>query len=189
MRRVKFIIPLIIICVLILMVMPIDENAESNFSQYNIELEQIKGDNQLSYSKYPRFEDEAWKIGVNPYSDAYLFGQCTWFAWARFYEIYGYSPGFLGNGYECASQLVNCHRDLFTLSDTPVVGSIGSSDYEHNHVWIVVGVDENGCTIQEGNLDGITNEFIDSLTDWRQAYYTYEQLKKKYGDVIFANPI
>ena len=35
---------------------------------------------------------EAWQSPNNPYAPTF-YGQCTWFAWGRFYEIYGYSPG------------------------------------------------------------------------------------------------
>ena len=169
----------------------LNQDDESNFSQYNIEYSSLEGENQLTLSRFPRFDSAAYLVYVNPYSQAELYGQCTWFAWGRFYEIYGYSPGFLGNGCECAYQLVNTHPDLFMLSETPTVGAIGSADVEHNHVWVVVGIDEdgNGCTIQEGNLDGQTNSYLDSLTDWRQKHYTYSQLKKKYGEVIYAIPI
>ena len=31
---------------------------------------------------------EAW-VTKNPYAQAGLYGQCTWFAWGRFYELFG----------------------------------------------------------------------------------------------------
>lgn len=130
----------------------------------------------------------AWKSPLNPYAVHKLFGQCTWFAWGRFYEIYGYSPGFTGDGYMCASQLVNAHPDQFVLEKTPVVGAIGSSDRAHNHVFVVTGVDGNQITIQEGNLDGKTNSFDDATTDWQTKTLTLTQLRLIYGDVSFANP-
>lgn len=88
----------------------------------------------------------------NPYAQAGLYGQCTWFAWGRFYEIYGFSPGFTGNGYSCVAQLLATHPDKFEFSLIPKVGAVGSSDVAHNHVWIVVGVEGEKITIQEGNL-------------------------------------
>ena len=47
---------------------------------------------------------------LNPFAQAGLRGQCTWFAWGKFYEIYGYDPGFRGNGCTNAEELVAHHR-------------------------------------------------------------------------------
>ena len=59
-----------------------------------------------------RYNKDAW-VTNNPYSMSGLYGQCTWFAWGRFYEIYGYDPGFRGNGYSCANELLRAHSDKF----------------------------------------------------------------------------
>ena len=49
----------------------------------------------------PNFDNyDAW-VNINPYAQAKLYGQCTWFGWGRFYELYGYSPGFIGDGWKC----------------------------------------------------------------------------------------
>lgn len=130
---------------------------------------------------------DAW-ITKNPYAQAGLYGQCTWFAWGRFYEIYGYSPGFSGNGYACVAQLLATHPDKFEFSLMPKVGAVGSSDVSHNHVWIVVGVDGDLITVQEGNLNGITDSFEVAKSDWHTTTYTLSQLKTYYGNVCFANP-
>ena len=38
----------------------------------------------------PNFDNrEAW-VSANPYAQSGNTGQCTWFAWGGFYEIYGY---------------------------------------------------------------------------------------------------
>ena len=95
---------------------------------------------------------DAW-VTKNPYAQAGLYGQCTWFAWGRFYEIYGFSPGFTGNGYSCVAQLLATHPDKFEFSLIPKVGAVGSSDVAHNHVWIVVGVEGEKITnCKKGNL-------------------------------------
>lgn len=132
--------------------------------------------------------DKAWKAPNNPYAPTY-YGQCTWFAWGRFYEIYGYSPGFTGNGYQCVRQLLNKHGDKFRFGKTPKVGAVGSSDKAHNHVWIVVGVEGNNITVQEGNLNGKTDSWAVAITDWWTHTYTLEELRATYGDISFANPI
>ena len=135
----------------------------------------------------PNFENmQAWGFN-NPYSASSLFGQCTWFAWGRFYEIYGYSPGFTGDGYQCADQLVRTHPDKFEISSTPKVGAIYSA-IGKNHVGIVIGWDGTNITVQDGNLDGRTNTFQEAKTDWKTSTYTLETLKSIYGGVKFANP-
>ena len=135
----------------------------------------------------PNFNNmEAW-ITKNPYARAGLYGQCTWFAWGRFYELYGYDPGFTGNGWNCVDQLVTAHPDLFERSLSPKPGSIFSG-IGVNHVGIVISVDGDYVTIQEGNLDGKTNTFQDAKTDWHTVTYTLNQLRSYYRGVVFANP-
>ena len=48
---------------------------------------------------------------LNPYAQSNLYGQYSWFAWGRFYEIYGYSPCFIGDGWDCVDQLIATHID------------------------------------------------------------------------------
>ena len=135
----------------------------------------------------PNFNNmEAW-ITKNPYARAGLYGQCTWFAWGRFYELYGYDPGFTGNGWNCVDQLVAVHPDLFERSLSPKPGSVFSGSGV-NHVGIVIAVDGDYVTIQEGNLDGKTNTFQDAKTDWHTVTYTLNQLRSYYRGVVFANP-
>lgn len=137
----------------------------------------------------------AWKSPSNPYAPSY-YGQCTWFAWGRFYEIYGYDPGFnnacgaggCGNGYQCVDGVLKTHPDKFVKSKTPTVGAVGSSDYNHNHVFIVTGVNGDQITIQEGNLDGVSNSWNVAIKDWHTVTYSLSQIRMYYGDVTFANP-
>ena len=135
--------------------------------------------------KDPNFDNlQAWGSN-NPYSKAGLYGECTWFAWGRFYEIYGYDPGFTGDGWNCVEQLVAAHPDKFEISDTPVVGAIFSG-VGVNHVGIIVGWDGINITIQEGNLDSKTNCFAEAKKDWQTKVYTLEALSAAYGGVVFA---
>ena len=133
----------------------------------------------------PNFNNtEAW-ITKNPYAPTY-YGQCTWFAWGRFYELYGFDPGFRGNGWDCVNELVAAHPDRFERSLSPKAGSVFSG-IGVNHVGIVIAVDGDFVTIQEGNLDGKTNNFQDAKTDWHTVTYTLNQLKSYYKGVVFAN--
>lgn len=135
----------------------------------------------------PNFNNlEAW-VTKNPYAQAGLYGQCTWFAWGRFYELYGYDPGFSGDGSSCVKELIAAHPDKFERSSSPKAGAVFSA-IGHNHVGIVIAVNNNTITVQEGNLDGITNTFQDAKKDWQTKSYTLDQLRSIYGGVVFANP-
>ena len=91
----------------------------------------------------PNFNNmEAW-ITKNPYAKTSLYGQCTWFAWGRFYELYGYDPGFTGNGWDCVDELLKAHPNKFERSSTPKVGAVFSG-IGKNHVGIVVLRQEKG---------------------------------------------
>ena len=141
-----------------------------------------------NYREQPNFDNmDAWGTN-NPYSRANLYGQCTWFAWGRFYEIYGYSPGFIGDGWKCVDQLLQAHPDKFVKSNEPAVGAVFSC-VGRNHVGIVIGWDGENITIQEGNLDGVTNTFADAKKDWHTATYSLDEFRIKCKGVVFANPI
>lgn len=141
----------------------------------------------------PNFNnDAAWK-GGNPYSSSSLIGQYTWFAWGRFYDIYGFSPGFTGNGNQCVSQLLAAHPDKFEASDTPKPGSVFSTSgpTQYGHVGIVVDVRGDILVIEEGNYmpygspDG-TFETAQKLV--HTGMMTLDQLRASNGHVTFAVP-
>lgn len=141
---------------------------------------------------YPDFNNrEAW-VSENPYSMSGLYGQCTWFAWGRFYEIYGYSPGFTGNGNQCARQLLNAHGDKFYESTTPVPGAVFSQGLgeKYGHVGIVLAVDEanDTITIQDGNYNGTTDSFAVAQSDWGTRTMSLSEFCAKRGGAIFACP-
>lgn len=140
-----------------------------------------------NYREQPNFDNmDAWGSN-NPYSRANLYGQCTWFAWGRFHEIYGYSPGFIGDGWKCVDQLLQAHPDKFIKSNEPAVGAVFSC-VGRNHVGIVIGWNGKNITIQEGNLDGVTNTFADAKKDWHTATYSLDQFRTKCKGVVFAVP-
>ena len=135
----------------------------------------------------PNFNNlDAW-VTKNPYAKAGLYGQCTWFAWGRFYELYGYDPGFTGNGWDCVNQLVSAHPDKFERSTTPKAGAVFSG-IGKNHVGIVLSYDGTNITIQDGNYDGKTNTFEDAKSDWKTVTYTLDEYRIRLGGVVFANP-
>lgn len=137
---------------------------------------------------------EAWG-NTNPYTSVGLYGQCTWFAWGRFYEIYGKSPGFTRDGRYCVDQLLETLPNEFYASDTPVAGSVFSiSPYSGNgtgHVGIITSVDGDMITVQDGNMDGITNTFSDATKDWRTRTITIDEFNQyvdSKGTIKYANP-
>ena len=135
----------------------------------------------------PNFNNlEAW-VTKNPYARAGLYGQCTWFAWGRFYELYGYDPGFTGNGWDCVDELLKAHPDKFERSTIPKAGAVFSG-IGKNHVGIVLSYDGTNITIQDGNYDGKTNTFEDAKNDWKTVTYTLDEYRIRLGGVVFANP-
>lgn len=141
----------------------------------------------------PGFDPHIWRE-INPYAQAGLMGQCTWFAWSRFYEIYGYSPGFLGDGAICAQQLLQNHPDKFKRGEVgsiPKAGAVFSTSGKgtnKNHVGIVIAVDGQTVTIQDCNYDGVSNPWEVAIKDWRTRQLTVSQMEKEFG-AYYANPI
>lgn len=166
-------------------VQSISSTLANGFDLSNIVTSKSIGD----FNMNPDFSNTAAWISENPYAANYM-GQCTWFAWGRFYEIYGYSPGFTGNGYQCVSQLLNAHGDKFYQSDTPVAGSVFSTNgVTRNHVGIIVAVDGDTITVQDGNYDGHNNGWDTAQTDWGTWTTTLSEFQSKMGGgVVFANP-
>ncbi len=141
---------------------------------------------------YPDFSNkDAW-INQNPFAGSNT-GQCTWFAWGRFYEIYGYSPGFRTHGKGCAQMLLDAHPDKFYKSSTPVPGAVFSMGLNetYGHVGIVLDVDveNNKIVIQDGNKNGTSDSFAVAQNDWATTEYNLDEFCQKRGGVVFANPI
>jgi surface antigen len=169
--------------------MAVEATEKSEETAEDEEEEEIEDDGIVRASINPDFSNlEIWQSSESPYHQLRLWGQCTWFAWARFYEIYGYSPGFRGSGYQCASQLAAAHPDKFELSSTPKAGAVFSL---YNHTGIVVSVSEDSITIQDGNLDGVTNyDWNTAINDWRTITLSWDQFHAYFGyGVTFANPM
>ena len=57
----------------------------------------------------------------------------------RFYELYGYDPGFSSDGSSCVKELVAAHPDKFERSSSPKAGAVFFA-IGHNHVGIVIAV-------------------------------------------------
>ena len=115
--------------------------------------------------------------------------QCTYYAWSRFYQVYGFSSGAFGNGKDNAREIVAVHGDKFSLSSTPSGGAVFSAQAntrypEFGHVGFVEAFDGTNLWISEGNytLSNGDNGYIHIYRTTLQAF------KAMYPDVVFAVP-
>lgn len=116
-------------------------------------------------------------------------GQCTYYAWSRFYQVYGFSSGAFGNGKDNAREIVAVHGDKFSLSSTPSGGAVFSAQAntrypEFGHVGFVEAFDGTNLWISEGNytLSNGDNGYIHIYRTTLQAF------KAMYPDAVFAVP-
>ena len=128
---------------------------------------------------YTRFE-----YAENPF----MIGQCTWFAWSRFYQIYGFDSGARGNGKTNALEIVRAHEDLFELSSTPAAGAVFSMEEntlypEYGHTGFVEAYDGEHVWISEGNVKFGQDEG----NIWIHKV-KWDEFKAQFPDVVFAVP-
>ena len=149
----------------------------------------------IAITTSPNFNlDAAWGAG-NPFTNGFR-GQCTWFAWGRFYEIYGFDGGFRGNGRDCVRECIAAHPDKFAFSLDPVPGALFSwTAPGQNHVGMVVAVDGDNITIMDGNVDGGVSDatygpnhpLSVATKNWRVQTFPSSYMKSMGS--IYANPI
>ena len=114
--------------------------------------------------------------------------QCTYFAWSRFYQVYGFSSGAFGNGKDNAREIVSAHSDLFSLSSTPSGGAIFSAQKntlypQYGHVGFVEAYDGTNLWISEGNYK------VNGKEGYIHIYRTtFQAFKAMYPDAVFAVP-
>lgn len=118
----------------------------------------------------------------------FMVGQCTWFAWARFYQVYGFDSGARGNGKTNAAEIVRAHSNKFELSSTPAAGATFSVEQntlmpQYGHVGFIEAFDGEYMWISEGNVmfNGVGGNIWVHKVRW--ADY-----KKAYPDIVFAIP-
>ena len=114
--------------------------------------------------------------------------QCTYFAWSRFYQVYGFDSGARGDGKNNAAEIVSAHRDKFSLSSTPSGGAVFSAQAntlypQYGHVGFVEAFDGYNMWISEGNYTvGNQGGYIHIYKTTLPAF------KAQYPDVVFAVP-
>lgn len=115
--------------------------------------------------------------------------QCTYYAWSRFYQVYGFSSGAFGNGKDNAREIVAAHGDKFSLSSTPSGGAVFSAQAntlypEFGHVGFVEAFDGTNLWISEGNYT-LSNGDYGYIHIYRT---TFQAFKSMYPDAVFAVP-
>ncbi|MBR2700837.1 MAG: CHAP domain-containing protein [Erysipelotrichaceae bacterium] len=112
--------------------------------------------------------------------------QCTTFAWARFYEVYGYDSGAVGDGCFHAIEVVRAHPTRFMISTTPAPGATFSkwlTPTNHaGHTGFVEAVEGDYMWISEGNYDsagGIRYNYKVKISDF----------SRRYPNTIYAIPV
>ena len=141
--------------------------------------------NALKYDNYTSTDWSSFIVAGNPFS----MPQCTYFAWSRFYQVYGYDSGARGNGKTNAQEIVNAHSDKFKLSDTPSAGAVFSATKgtplpQYGHVGFIEAYDGTYVWISEGNAT--INNVSGQIWIHKQ---TWSSFKASYPDVVFAVPI
>ena len=116
-------------------------------------------------------------------------GQCTYFAWSRFYQAYGFSSGAFGDGKDNAREIVSAHSNKFSLSSTPSGGAVFSAQAntlypQYGHVGFVEAFDGTNLWISEGNYT-LSNGDYGYIHIYRT---TLQAFKAMYPDVVFAVP-
>ena len=118
----------------------------------------------------------------------FMVGQCTWFAWARFYQVYGFDSGARGNGKTNAFEIVAAHGDKFELSSTPAAGATFSMERntlmpQYGHVGFVEAFDGEYVWISEGNVmfNGRGGNIWVHKVRW-------SDFRAAYPDIVFAIP-
>ena len=112
-----------------------------------------------------------YEVNINRY------WQCTTFVWGRFFEVYGYDSGAVGDGCFHATETVRAHGSRFTISTTPQPGAVFSmwiSDYSHaGHTGFIEAVDGDYIWFSDANYDGkgtIRFNYRMKLADFARAY-------------------
>lgn len=114
--------------------------------------------------------------------------QCTYFAWSRFYQVYGFSSGAFGDGKDNAREIVSAHSNMFSLSSTPSGGAVFSTQKntlypQYGHVGFVEAYDGTNLWISEGNYK------VNGKEGYIHIYRTtFQAFKTMYPDVVFAVP-
>lgn len=140
----------------------------------------------LKYDNLITGDLSSFMIPENPFSGG-LVGQCTWFAWSRFYQVYGYDSGARGNGATNVDEIVAAHPDKFVKSSTPAPGAVfsvppysGWANTQYGHVGFIEAVEGDTLYISEGNYLGTGQIWIHKMS--------IAEFESNYPGVVYAVP-
>lgn len=141
--------------------------------------------NALKYESLLTKDWSKFILAGNPFA----LPQCTYYAWSRFYQVYGFSSGAFGNGKDNAREIVAAHPDKFTLSNMPSGGAVFSAQAntlcpQYGHVGFVEAFDGTNLWISEGNYT-LSNGDYGYIHIYRT---TFQAFKSMYPDAVFAVP-
>lgn len=117
----------------------------------------------------PDFYCGAYDSSRNPFAQSNLYGQCTWYAWGRAYEVTGKNLPCRGHAYSWYDAARNAGWDV---GSTPRENSVAVwSSGSVGHVAYVESVNGNTVEISEANINPVTYDCQYSLEDGIKYYY------------------
>ena len=89
--------------------------------------------------------------------------------------------------------MLRAHGDKFYKSDTPVAGSVFSilptGSNPHGHTGMIIAVNGDTITVQDGNYNGTSDSFAVAQHDWGTYNISLSDFRAKHpSGVVFANP-
>ena len=135
----------------------------------------------------PNLYSNSYNKTLNPFAQANLYGQCTWYAWGRANEVTGKNIPCRNNAktwYDVA------RNNGYSVGSVPKANSIAVwSKGEYGHVAYVEAVSGNNVTITESNWDRVTYGYQYTIEDGIYYYSGYKtltisQMNGRYGTLL-----
>jgi surface antigen len=135
----------------------------------------------------PNLYSNSYNKTLNPFAQANLYGQCTWYAWGRANEVTGKNIPCRNNAktwYDVA------RNNGYSVGSVPKANSIAVwSKGEYGHVAYVEAVSGNNVTITESNWDRVTYGYQYTIEDGIYYYSGYKtltisQMNSRYGTLL-----
>lgn len=119
---------------------------------------------------------KGYQTNINPYFKKY-YGQCTWFAWGRIYELYNLNSKMYGNGKECVDELIKNHKfktikKINNITNKAIFSTKSGSIYGHVGIIEQYNKKTDKLVVSEGNFKGYL---------YKVNVYSVEEFMRKYG--------
>lgn len=135
----------------------------------------------------PNWYGGAYEAGINIYAMSNLYGQCTWYAWGRAYELTGVKLPCRNDAKTWYSVASN---NGYLVGADPVENAIAVwSKGKYGHVAYVEAVNGNNVTISESNWKKTTSDNQYSLKKGIEYYsgrttLTKNEMQTRYGTFL-----